>query len=142
MSKTMTMMEPVPPGEMVKEDFLTRSGKTQHRLAQAIGAPARGINEIVHGTRRISADTALHLSRFPGMSDGFWMNIQGHYDIEVEKYRLRATLAPIEPLETPVDCCECSVRISSRRGFPTTTRPRVGQALSRAAMSRASNSSP
>jgi addiction module HigA family antidote len=52
----------------------------------------------VHGTRRISADTALRLSRFFGMSDGLWMNLQGHYDIEVEKDKLRAMLAHIEPL--------------------------------------------
>jgi antitoxin HigA-1 len=70
----------------------------QYRLAQAIGVPPRRINEIVHGTRRISADTALRLSRYFGMSDGFWLNLQSHYDIEVEKDRLRSKLADIEPL--------------------------------------------
>lgn len=91
-------MAPVHPGEMLKEDFLDPLGVSQYRLAQAIGVPPRRINEIVHGTRRISADTALRLSRFFGMSDGFWMNLQAHYDIEVEKDRLRTTLADIEPL--------------------------------------------
>ena len=85
-------------GEMPKEDFLDPLGVSQYRLAQAIGVPPRRINEIVHGTRRISPDTALRFSRFFGMSDGFWMNLQGHYDIEVEKDRLRAALADIEPL--------------------------------------------
>ena len=99
MTKTETpMMAPVHPGEMLKEDFLEPLGVSQYRLAQAIGVPPRRINEIVHGTRRISADTALRLSRFFGMSEGLWMNLQSHYDIEIEKDRLRATLAGIEPL--------------------------------------------
>jgi antitoxin HigA-1 len=91
-------MAPVHPGEMLKEDFLDPLGVSQYRLAQAIGVPPRRINEIVHGTRRISADTALRLSRYFGMSDGFWLNLQSHYDIEVEKDRLRSKLADIEPL--------------------------------------------
>lgn len=93
-----TIMAPIHPGEMLAEDFLGPLGLSQYRLAQAIGVPARRINEIVHGTRRISADTALRLSRYFGMSDGFWMNLQAHYDLEVEKDRLRATLNDIEPL--------------------------------------------
>ena len=96
-TKTPPMMDPVHPGEMLKEDFLDPLGVSEYRLAQAIGVSPRRINEIVHGTRRISADTALRLSRFFGMSDGFWMNLQAHYDIEVEKDKLRATLADIEP---------------------------------------------
>ncbi len=101
MPKTETpMMAPVHPGEMLKEDFLDPLGVSQYRLAQAIGVPPRRINEIVHGTRRISADTALRLSRFFGMSDEFWMNLQGHYDIEVEKDKLSTTLLEIEPLAT------------------------------------------
>ena len=78
MPKTETpMMAPVHPGSMLKEDFLDPLGVSQYRLAQAISVPPRRINEIVHGTRRISADTALRLSRFFGMSDKFWMNLQG-----------------------------------------------------------------
>lgn len=91
-------MAPVHPGEMLREDFLEPLGISQYRLAQAIGVPARRINEIVHGTRRISADTALRLSRYFRMSDGFWMNLQAHYDLEVEKDRLGAVLEGIEPL--------------------------------------------
>ena len=91
-------MAPVHPGAMLMEDFLEPLGISQYRLAQAIGVPARRINEIVHGTRRISADTALRLSRYFGMSDGFWLNLQGHYDLEVEKDRLVQTLKNIEPL--------------------------------------------
>ncbi len=94
------IMAPVHPGEMLMEDFLEPLGITQYRLAQAIGVPARRINEIVHGSRRISADTALRLSRYFGMSDGFWLNLQSHYDLEVEKDRLGETLEDIEPLAT------------------------------------------
>jgi addiction module HigA family antidote len=97
-SKNKLAMEPIHPGEMLLEDFLEPLGVSQYRLARAIGVPARRINEIVHGTRRISADTALRLSRYFGMSDGFWMNLQGHYDLEVEKDRLVETLDEIEPL--------------------------------------------
>jgi addiction module HigA family antidote len=92
------IMSPVHPGAMLMEDFLEPLGISQYKLAQAIGVPARRINEIVHGTRRISADTALRLSRYFGMSDGFWLNLQGHYDLEVEKDRLVDTLKDIEPL--------------------------------------------
>jgi addiction module HigA family antidote len=92
------VMGPIHPGEMLLEDFLEPLGVSQYRLAQAIGVPARRINEIVHGSRRISADTALRLSRFFDMSDGFWMNLQGHYDLEVEKDRLASTLRDITPL--------------------------------------------
>lgn len=91
-------MAPVPPGAMLQEDFLEPLGVSQYRLARAIGVPPRRINEIVHGTRRISADTALRLSRYFQTSDGFWMNLQARYDLETEKDRLGATLAGIEPL--------------------------------------------
>ena len=94
------IMVPTHPGEMLMEDFLEPLGISQYRLAQAIGVPARRINEIVHGSRRISADTALRLSRYFGMSDGFWLNLQAHYDLEVEKDRLVETLMGIEPLAT------------------------------------------
>ena len=91
-------MAPLHPGEMLREDFLEPLGISQYRLAQAIGVPARRINEIVHGTRRISADTALRLSRYFQTSDGFWMNLRARYDLEMEKDRLGATLKGIEPL--------------------------------------------
>lgn len=99
MARTETpCMAPVHPGEMLREDFLEPLGISQYRLARAIGVPARRINEIVHGTRRISADTALRLSRYFQMSDGFWMNLQAHVDLEVEKDRLGTALEDIEPL--------------------------------------------
>ncbi len=80
------------PGEVLLEEFLNPMGLSQYRLAKAISVPARRINEIVHGTRSITADTALRLSRFFGMSDRFWMNLQTRYDLELEKDRLGSRL--------------------------------------------------
>ena len=74
---------PVHPGEIPREEFLVPMGISQYRLAHAIGVPARRINEIVHGKRRITADTGLRLSRALGMSDGFWTGLQLDYDTAV-----------------------------------------------------------
>lgn len=92
------IMDPVPPGEILLEEFLVPLGVSQYRLAKAISVPARRINEIVHGQRRISADTALRLSRFFGTSERFWLNVQASYDLEIQKHRLGTELAAIEPL--------------------------------------------
>ena len=74
-------MEPIHPGEILAEEYLAPLGITQHRLAVAIGVPPRRINEIVHGTRRISADTALRLARYVGTAERFWINLQSRYDL-------------------------------------------------------------
>ena len=78
-----TAHEPIHPGEVLLEEFLKPAGITQYRLAQTISVPARRINEIVHGKRAISPDTALRLSRALGTSDRFWMNLQSRYDLDV-----------------------------------------------------------
>jgi addiction module HigA family antidote len=91
-------MAPIHPGEILAEEFLTPLGITQHKLAVAIGVPPRRINEIVHGTRRITADTALRLACYFGTSERFWINLQARYDLEVERDRLGATLDQIQPL--------------------------------------------
>jgi addiction module HigA family antidote len=96
----MTTISPVHPGEILLEEFLRPLGVTQHHLAVEIGVPPRRINEIVHGTRRISADTALRLSRYFGSSDRFWLNLQTRYDLEVQKDNLGDTLARIRPLRS------------------------------------------
>ncbi|MBM4035520.1 MAG: HigA family addiction module antidote protein [Planctomycetes bacterium] len=83
---------PVHPGEVLLEEFLRPMGVSQYRLARDISVPPRRINEIVHGKRSVSADTALRLSRYFGLSDRFWLNLQAHYDIEVEKDRLAGRL--------------------------------------------------
>lgn len=81
-------LPPVHPGEILVEDFLKPLGISQYRLAKDIRVPPRRINEIVHGMRSITADTALRLARYFGTSPSFWMNLQGRYDLEVERDRL------------------------------------------------------
>ncbi|MBA2474125.1 MAG: HigA family addiction module antidote protein [Pseudonocardiales bacterium] len=93
-------MAPIHPGEILAGAYLTPLGITQHKLAVALGVPPRRINEIVHGTRRISADTALRLARYFGTSERFWMNLQGRYDLEVERDRLAGVLDEIRPLNS------------------------------------------
>jgi addiction module HigA family antidote len=83
---------PIHPGEILLEEFLTPMGISQYRLAKGISVPPRRINEIVRGLRAISADTALRLARFFGTSERFWLNLQAHFDLEVEKDRLGARL--------------------------------------------------
>jgi addiction module HigA family antidote len=82
------LLPPVHPGEVLSEDFLIPLGISQYRLAKSLGVPPRRINEIVHGKRAITADTALRLSRFFGTSEPFWLNLQTHYDLEMAKDRL------------------------------------------------------
>jgi len=81
-------LPPIHPGEILAEEFLSPLGISQYRLAKDISVPPRRINEIVHGKRAISAGTALRLSRYFGTSERFWINLQTHYDLEVEKDRL------------------------------------------------------
>ena len=80
------------PGEILLEEFLQPMEISQYRLAKDIGVPVRRINEIVLGKRRITADTALRLARFFGLSERFWMNLQSRYDLEIEKDRLSGRL--------------------------------------------------
>lgn len=95
---TDTIMPPAHPGEILLTEFLAPLGVSQYQLAKAVDVPARRINEIVHGQRRISADTALRLARYLGTSERFWMNLQARYDLEVEKDRLGSALDEIRPL--------------------------------------------
>ena len=85
-------LAPIHPGEILLEEFLKPMELSQYRLAKDISVPARRINEIVHGKRSISPDTALRLSRYFGMSERFWMNLQTRYDLEMEKDRLEGRL--------------------------------------------------
>jgi addiction module HigA family antidote len=86
------MMDPIHPGEILMEEFLEPLGVSQYRLAKDISVPPRRINEIVHGKRSITADTALRLARFFGTTERFWLNLQVRYDLEVEKDRLEDVL--------------------------------------------------
>jgi antitoxin HigA-1 len=98
----MTTITPIHPGEILMEEFLEPLQVSQNRLAVAIGVPPRRINEIVHGKRRISADTALRLARYFGTTDRFWLNLQVRFDLEVEKDNLGNALDGIEPLKAAV----------------------------------------
>ena len=80
-------LPPVHPGEVLLEEFLTPMGISQYRLAKDINVPPRRINEIVHGTRGVSADTALRLGRYFRTSERFWLNLQAQYDLDVEHDR-------------------------------------------------------
>lgn len=86
-------ISPIHPGEVLDEEFLKPMGISQYRLAKDISVPARRINEIVHGNRAITADTALRLGRYFKMSPEFWLNLQAIYDLEVEKEKLAGKLA-------------------------------------------------
>ncbi|HEX7324340.1 MAG TPA: HigA family addiction module antitoxin [Rhodanobacteraceae bacterium] len=85
------------PGEILREEFLKPMGITQYRLAKEIGVPQRRIGEIVAGTRSVTTDTGLRLSRFFGMSDGFWTGLQADYDQAVARDAMAGTLAKIRP---------------------------------------------
>ncbi len=91
---------PIHPGEVLMEDFIEGFGITQHKLAVAIGVPPRRINEIVHGKRGITADTAMRLSRYFGTIPGFWMNLQIRYELDCAEDTLGDTLSGIVPLST------------------------------------------
>ena len=83
-----TAIPPIHPGEILKEEFLEPLGLSQYRVAADISVPPRRINEIIHGKRSISADTALRLARYFGTTDRFWLNLQTHYDLELQRDRL------------------------------------------------------
>ena len=85
-------IEPIHPGEILLEEFLIPMEISQYRLAKDISVPARRINEIVLGKRAITADTALRLSEYFGLSEKFWLNLQMRYNLEVEKDRLQDRL--------------------------------------------------
>ncbi len=85
-------LPPVTPGEILEEEFLKPLKITQYRLAKDISVPPRRINEIIHGTRAVTADTALRLARYFRMSERFWLNLQAHHDIESAKERLGGDL--------------------------------------------------
>ncbi|MBT9605569.1 HigA family addiction module antitoxin [Microbacterium sp.] len=89
---------PIHPGEVLMEDFINGFDITQNRLAVAIGVPPRRINEIVHGKRGISADTALRLAKYFGTSAEFWINLQSHYELDRAEDLAGDQIASITPL--------------------------------------------
>lgn len=93
-------IDPIHSGEVLMEDFIEGFGITQNKLATAIGVPPRRINEIVHGKRGITADTAVRLAKYFGTSAELWMNLQSHYELRLERRALREQLDNIEPLQS------------------------------------------
>ena len=79
---------PIHPGEILLEEYLKPMGISQYRLAKDINVDPRRINEIIHGQRSITADTALRLARYFGTSERFWLNLQSRYDLELQKMEL------------------------------------------------------
>ena len=92
-----TTVEPLHPGRLLREEFLGPMGITPYRLAKDIDVPVQRVHELVHERRGVTADTALRLSRYFGMSEGYWLNAQKHYELEVEKDRIGAALESIRP---------------------------------------------
>jgi len=88
----MKKMKPIHPGEVLLEEFLEPMGVSQYRLAKDTSVPARRINEIVHGARGVTADTALRLGRYFGTSAQFWLNLQTHFDLEVQQDKIGSRL--------------------------------------------------
>ena len=105
------VMAPIHPGEILLEEVLEPLGLSQYRLAKDISVAPRRINEIVHGKRAISADTALRLARYFKTTDRFWLNLQTRYDLELEKDRLGGRLY------TEVQVLERAEELSSAGDF-------------------------
>ena len=99
MTKAKKKLGPIHPGEILSEEFLKPMEITEYRLAKDIGVDQRRISLIVKGERAITAETALLLSVYFGTTPGFWMNLQGHYDLEVESERLEKRLKTVSPSE-------------------------------------------
>ena len=89
---------PIHPGEILEEEFLKPLGLSQYRISKDISVPPRRINEIVHGKRGVTPDTALRLSRALGTSERFWLNLQNRYDLDIELDAHRRELDAITPL--------------------------------------------
>ncbi|MEO7121849.1 MAG: HigA family addiction module antitoxin [Lacisediminihabitans sp.] len=93
------LIAPIHPGEILMEDFIEGFGITQNKLAVSIGVPPRRINEIVHRKRGITANTAIRLAKYFGTSEAFWMNLQSHYELRIERRVLRGRIESITPLK-------------------------------------------
>jgi addiction module HigA family antidote len=99
MMMTEKLYSPIHPGEVLMEDFIAAFGITQNKLAVSIGVPPRRINEIVHGKRGITADTALRLGKYFGVPAQFWLNLQTRHDLDLAEDRVADQIAAIAPLQ-------------------------------------------
>ena len=98
----MRELEPVTPGELLREEFLAPMGISQYRLAKEIGVPTQRISDIIAGKHAITADTDLRLCRFFGLANGYWLRAQAAYDTEVAEAALSETIAKIKPWQMEV----------------------------------------
>jgi addiction module HigA family antidote len=111
----MSKLEPITPGELLSEEFLTPMGISQYRLAKEIDVPAQRISEIVSGKRSVTADTDLRLCRFFGLSSGYWLRAQAAHDTEVAERELGSVLKRIKPWAGNTAKQSGSVDATSRR---------------------------
>ncbi|MGQ3384198.1 HigA family addiction module antitoxin [Glutamicibacter sp. TV12E] len=96
---TADKIEPIPPGDILMEDFIEGFGITPNKLAVSMDVPSRRIIEIVHGKRGIAAGMAIRMARYFGTSEEFWMNLQTNYELRLERRTLRDKLAAIMPMK-------------------------------------------
>ena len=96
--KIVAKLPPLHPGELLREEFLKPMGLTPYTVAKACGVPRTRIERIVREELGITADTALRLAKFFGMSVDFWINLQTQYDVEVAKKKIAKELKAIEPV--------------------------------------------
>lgn len=92
-------MKPIHPGEILMEEFLVPLSISQYRLAKDIDVPPKRINEIIHGSRAISTDTALRLGKYFGTSAQFWLNLQSHYDLVIQEKELTNMLKKVKTIQ-------------------------------------------
>ncbi len=92
----MAKLPNIHPGEILLEEFLEPMGISQNRLARAMGVPPRRINEIVHGKRAVTADTAIRLALALGTSEQFWMGLQADFDLEEARKSAEKALSKVE----------------------------------------------
>ena len=97
-------INPVSPGELLKEEFLIPMGISQYRLAKETGMPAQRIGQIILGRRSITADTDLRLCRYFGLTDGYWLRAQDAYDLEVARDKIQSQLDRIRPVGAVAGC--------------------------------------
>lgn len=111
-----TKLAPIHPGEVLLADFVEPLSLSQYRLAHDVSVPPRRINEIVHGTRAITADTALRLARYFGTTERFWLNLQARFDLETQRDALGARLVRSASSSVPADE-RCSSQAIRRTGI-------------------------
>ncbi len=111
----MSKLEPITPGELLMEEFLTPLGISQYRLAKEIDVPAQRISEIVAGKRAVTADTDLRLCRFFGLSSGYWLRAQAAHDTEVAERQLGDALRRIRPWMAGAAKQRAAAAVASRR---------------------------